>query len=260
MRFLLLLVLVLVTSILAPSVMIASAQYTPKNHCTSSNPCDFQVCGDHICAPGEFDQYKAQVSQAQRGSTASSNMTSGNMQSGNMTTNQSTGTVIGGVVSYVDRASDGTVVLIRTAHPISGQPLSLGIGFFTPNNNAISNQNYAIIVTQDNVAVFSNSKAHADSGINTITTSRLSSSNPINVEVTLNGVGPATADSSTWTGVKGEVLDFLQGPAETTTAAPVETTTAAPVENAVPEFGPIASIVLAIAVLSVVVFASKNRA
>jgi len=254
MRFLLLLGLAMVLSM---SFIIS---YTPTvlaavtNHCTSSNPCDFQVCGDHICAPGEFDKLRAQVSAAQRGSTESSNMTSGNM-----TTNQSTGTVIGGVVSYVDRASDGTVVLIRAAHPISGQPLSLGIGFFTTNNNAISNQNYAITVTQDNAIVFSNSNAHTDSGINTMTTLPLSSSNPISIEVTLNGIGPATADSSTWVGVKGEALDFLQGPAETTTAAPVETTTAEPLENAVPEFGPVASIVLAIAILSVVVFAAKTR-
>lgn len=252
MRFLLLLglAMVLSTSFVLSQTHTVSADV--NNHCTYSNPCDFKVCGDHICAPGEFEQMSAQISQAQRGSTQPSNMTSGNM-----TINQSTGTVIAGVVSYIDRASDGTIVLIRAAHPISGQPLSFGIGFFTPDRSAISNQNYAITVTQDNTVLFSNSKAHSDSGIDTMATSPLVSSNPISVEVTLNGVGPAAADSSTWTGIKGEVLDFLQGPAETPTAAPVETTTAE--STAVPEFGPVASIVLAIAILSVVVFATKTR-
>ncbi len=49
--------------------------------------------------------------------------------------------------------------------------------------------------------------------------------------------------------------------ASTTSAAPTtNTTTTAPADNAtVPEFGPVASIVLAIAVLSMVVFAAKTR-
>ena len=243
--------MVLSTSFIVSNTSMVSAAVS--NHCTASNPCDFKVCEDHICAPGEFEQKKAQIIQAQRGTTGPVNMTSGNVTTGNMTTTgPSTGTVIGGVVSYVDRASDGTLVLIRTSHPISGQPLSLGIGFFTADRNAIQHQNYAITVTQDNAVVFSNPTGHTHTGLDTMTTSPLSSSNPISVEVTLNGVGLPTLDPSAWTGVKGEVLDFLQGPEQMMTAAPVGTTT-------VPEFGPVASIVLAIAVLSIVVFAAKTR-
>ena len=259
MKFLLLigLAIFLSTSFIISNTSTVSAAVT--NHCTSSDPCNFQVCGDHICAPGEFDQLRAQVSEAQRGHL-SSNMTGGNVTIGNMTTTTpSTGTVVAGVVSYIDNASDGTVVLVRANHQISGQPLALGIGFFTPDRNAIANQNYAITVTQDNMVVLSNPNAHSNTGIDTMTTMPLPSSNPISLEVTLNGVGSASADPSTWTGVKGEALDFLQGPQETPTAAPVETTT--PAENtAVPEFGQVASIVLAIAVLSVVVFVAKTRA
>ena len=218
-----------------------------SRHCTSTYPCDYKVCGDHICASGEYDQLRTQVIQAQRGTTGITGMTSGNMT----TTNQSTGTVVGGVVSYVDQASDGTIVLIRTSHSVSGQPLALGIGFFTANRNAIQHQNYAIAVSQDNASVLSNLNGHTHTGIDTMTTMPLLSSHPINVEVTLNGVGLPTADPSTWTGVKGEVLNFLQGPEDTMTATPVGTT--------VPEFGPVASIVLAIAVLSVVVVAAKSR-
>lgn len=232
--------MVLSTSFIISNTSTASAAIS--NHCTSSNPCNFKVCGDHICAPGEFDQMNAQINQAQKGSAVSSNMT---------TTSQSTGTVVAKVMAYVDKASDGTIVLIRAGHPISGQPLSLGIGFFTMNNNAIQHQNYAITVTQDSAIVFSNPKGHTHTGLDTMTTSALSSSNPISIEVTLNGVGLPTADPSTWTGVKGEVLDFLQGPENEVAATPVDTT-------AVPEFGPVASIVLTIAVLSIV-FVAKTR-
>ena len=77
--------------------------------------------------------------------------------------------------------------------------------------------------------------------------------------VTLNGVGPTTADPSTWTGVKGEVLGFSQVTDVKTPTMPMSNMTM-PQQNAtVPEFGSVASIVLAIAVLSVVVFAVKTR-
>ena len=254
MKFLLLLGLTVVlaaTFIMSNTSTVSAAI---SNHCTSSNPCTYQVCGDHICAPGEFDQLKAQIVQAQRGSTTS------NVTSGNMTiTSQSTGTVVASMMSYIDRASDGTIVLIRSDHPLSGQPLALGIGFFTSSENAIANQNYAITITQDGKTVFSNPNGHTNTGIDTMTTFPLPSSNPISIEVTLNGIGPTTADPSTWNGVKGEVLDFLQGPENTPTAAPVQTTTSTPIGTTVPEFGPVASIVLAIAVLSVMVFVAKTR-
>ena len=58
-------------------------------------------------------------------------------------------------------------------------------------------------------------------------------------------------DQATWTGVKGDVLDFLQGPENEMASTPVDTTE-------VPEFGPVTSIVLTIAVLSIV-FVAKTR-
>jgi predicted secreted protein with PEFG-CTERM motif len=169
-------------------------------------------------------------------------------------------------------ASDGTIVIVRTSHPITGQSLNLGIAFFGSNRNAIPNQNYAITITQDNSIVLSKSNAYASSGIDTLTTFRLPSSDPINMQVTLNGIGPSTADPSTWTGVKGEVLTFSQGPQGTTnmtsTTSTTNMTTTTPTTNmtapastnaTVPEFGSAASIVLATAILSIILFASKTR-
>lgn len=257
------LVIFLVTSFLVSDMTSASAQSSKTYHCTSANPCNYQVCGDHICAPGEFAQMKTQNNQAQMGNKTS--VTSMNMTGGNMTTtSQSTGTIIGGKVSYEDIASDGTIVVVRTGHPITGQPLNLWVGFFGSNRNAIPNQNYAITVTQDNGTVLSKSNAYASSGIDSLITFPLSSSDPINIQVTLNGVGPSTADPSTWTGVKGEVLPFSEGPIATTTTNMTATTSnmteTTPASNnaTVPEFGPVASIVLAIALISVVVIATKR--
>jgi|GEM_PF-2308274 len=176
-----------------------------------------------------------------------------------------TGSVIGGKIGYKAQASDGTTVLIITTSPISGQPLVLGIGFQDSTGNFVKHQNYAITVTQDNNTVLSVPNGHTHTGTDTQTTQSLSSTDQISIQVTLLGVGLPTLDPSQWTGVKGEVLSFSQTAPSTTAPAPGNQTgiPLGPPYTAgnatVPEFGPVASIVLAIAVLSVVVFAAKTR-
>ncbi len=186
------------------------------------------------------------------------------------TPDQSTGNVVAGKMMHSAKASDGTTVIVTTSHLINGQPLSLAISFTDANGNKIKHQNYAITVTQDGNSILSNSAGHTHTGDDTQTTSAATSVNPVDIKITLNGVGLPTADPSMWTGVKGEVLSFSQVVPDTTmapmsnmtsnmtTTSPATTTT--PADNAtVPEFGPVASIVLAIAVLSMVVFAAKTR-
>ena len=137
------------------------------------------------------------------------------------------------------KASDGTTVAISTSGPVNGQPLSIAISFTDASGSKINHQNYAISVTQDGNNVLSNSAGHTHTGDDTQTSStNLSSADPIDVQVTLNGIGLPTVDPATWTGVKGETLSFT---------------------HIVPEFGPVASIVLAIAVMSMVVFVAKTR-
>ena len=78
------------------TIMTASAQSTITRHCTAYRPC-YNICGDHICAPGELAQMKAQSAQPQ------SNNTGASIAPVNSTmTTQSTGVIIGGVVSYMD--------------------------------------------------------------------------------------------------------------------------------------------------------------
>ena len=274
------LTMILITGFIASITTPVSAQ----NPCTASNPCQ-QICGDHICAPGEYAAMQAAKAQSQIGNKTTS--TPSNITSGNIAiTSPSTGAVVAGVVSYMATASDGTIVIVRTGHSIPGQPLSLGIAFYTSNKNAISNQNYAIIVSQDGVPIFSKPSVHSNTGIDTLTTFTLTSADPISLQVTLNGIGPSTADPSTWSGVKGEVLSFSQ-PGQstpptvqttnmttqsippttnmTTQSTPPVTQPASNVTTAqasnnstVPEFGSVASTVLAISVLGIV-FAARSR-
>jgi len=229
----------------------ATAQSSKMYHCTSSNPC-YNICGDHVCTASELAQMKAQNAAAQKGNTTTS--TTG----GTTSMGSSVGEIIGGVMSYLDQASDGTQVLVRTSHPLAGQQVDIGVAFKDANNNFVQHQNYAITVSQDNQIVLSNQTAHTHSGTDTFTTSRLVSSNPLGIQVTLLGVGLPGTDPASWTGVKGEVMNFA-GVTDVQTPVSTSNMTITTTPPAVPEFGSIASIVLAIAVLSIVVFTVKTR-
>ncbi len=245
-QFLLLALLVLVASFLVPS-MAASAQIMTSHHCTASHPC-VNICGDHVCAPGELNQMNTKTAQMSTNSTVTSTTPS-------TSSAPSTGIIVAGVVSYMDVASDGTAVTIRTGHPLSGQPLAIGLAFKDVNENFVQHQNYAIIVTQDNNTVLSNSTEHTHSGTDSLTTSVLSSNNPVNIQVTLLGVGLPTTDPSTWTGVKGETLSFsqvldVQAPSSSVPITNMTNSTSGSVENAtMPEFGSITGVIITISII-----------
>jgi len=237
-----------------------SAYGQVHNPCTSANPCDFKVCGDHVCAPGEFQVKQSQMGAAQRGNFSS--QPSYNMTAGNMTvSNPSTGTILAGVYSYEDVASDGTIVIVRSSHPIVGQPLTLGIGFFGPDRNPIHNQNYAISITQGSTVVLSNPNRYSSSGIDALTTTRLPSSDMIGIKVTLNGIGLPSSYPATWSGLKGETLSFSQTPVPETnmTGTNMNQTNMTAQNAAVPEFGTISTLVLTISIISIMVYAAKTR-
>ena len=148
-------------------------------------------------------------------------------------------------------STDGsTRVEINTSPstPTSGQSLLIALSFANTNGTKINHQNYAITVTQGNTTILDDQHGHTHTGNDIQTTDVLSSSDPVNIKVTLNGIGLPNTDPATWTGPKGNVLSFSVG-------------THSEINNnaAVPEFGSIAPIVLAIAVISIVVFTAKNR-
>ena len=248
------------------TIMTASAvSVQPGRHCTSSQPC-VQVCGDHVCAPGELAQMQMKAVQTQRAINSPTNGTSTSSTNGTSTpantvtgTTLSTGVIVGGKINYMEEASDGTAVIVRTGHPISGQTLAVIVGFKDANNNFVQHQNYAITVSQDGNTVLANQNGHTHTGTDTQTTSALSSGNPVDITLTLKGIGLPTSDPSTWTGVKGEVFTFVHIEDVANSTAPMSNMTTPAGNAAVPEFGPVAGIVLAIAVLSMVVFAAKTR-
>ncbi len=167
-------------------------------------------------------------------------MSASNVFATNDTSSQNTSPTNQSMTTEDEMSTDGTTrVEINTspAIPTSGQPLLIALSFTDANGTKIHHQNYAITVMQGSTVVLDNQHGHTHTGNDIQTTDALSSSSPVDIKVTLNGVGLPNTDPSTWTGPKGDVISF----------------------NVVPEFGPIAPIVLAIAVISIVVFTAKNR-
>jgi predicted secreted protein with PEFG-CTERM motif len=141
--------------------------------------------------------------------------------------------------------SDGSEQVIVTYSPnppTSGQPLSITLTFTDAKGSPIQHQNYAISVIQDGNEIFSNIAGHTHTGNDMQATDNLQSSDPVDIKITLNGIGLPGTDPSTWTGVKGEVLVF-HGTAQ----------------NVVPEFGPVAGMIIAISTIGVVVITRKSR-
>jgi predicted secreted protein with PEFG-CTERM motif len=126
---------------------------------------------------------------------------------------------------------------ITPAAPTSGQPFTIALTFKDASGNLIKHQNYNISVTQDGKSVLSNATGHTHTGNDVQMTSTLASADPVDIQVTLNGVGLPGTDPSTWVGPKGDLISF----------------------HIVPEFGSIAQIVLVIAIISVVVVTAKTR-
>jgi predicted secreted protein with PEFG-CTERM motif len=46
-------------------IMASAQQSNPRNPCTAANPCNQQICGDHVCAPGEYIKMQQELAQAQ---------------------------------------------------------------------------------------------------------------------------------------------------------------------------------------------------
>lgn len=137
-------------------------------------------------------------------------------------------------------SSDETVhveIEAKPTTPVSGQPLSLAITFHDNDGTKIKHVNYVIVATQDGNQVLSKSDGHTHTGEDSLTTSALASAGSVDIQVTLKGQGLPNTDPSTWTGPKGEVIKL----------------------TVVPEFGPIAGLILAISIVSIIALTAKTR-
>ena len=135
-------------------------------------------------------------------------------------------------------SSDGKIrVEITSTNPSSNEVMSIDIKFRDSSGGSLKKHaNYDITVTQSGEEVLSVMGAHEHEGNGMHTTSSLKSSDPVDIQVTMLGFG-LPDDQKNWTGPTGEVLYF----------------------NVVPEFGTIAVMILAIAVISIIAVSAKSK-
>lgn len=134
---------------------------------------------------------------------------------------------------------DGSVmVTVEAGAPMEGEEMTLTVEFTDADGNAISHVNFDISATQDGTEVLAEMGQHTHSGSAEYTTSALSSDSAVDIQVTMLGIGLPDTDPATWTGPIGETISL----------------------NVVPEFGPIAMIVLAAAIVSIVAVTARSKA
>ena len=124
--------------------------------------------------------------------------------------------------------SDGTMVSIWASEPTAGEMMEISIEFADSEH-----VNHDIMVTQNGNEVLSDEGAHHHDGTGMHKTAPLDSSDPVDIKITFQGFG---VDEKT--GPIGEEVVF---------------------SNVVPEFGTIAMMVLAVAIISIVAVTAKSR-
>lgn len=124
--------------------------------------------------------------------------------------------------------SDGTKVSIMTFAPTSGEKMKITVDFEDKEH-----ANYDVMVTQNGAEVLNDMVAHAMEGEGMHETAPLSSSDPVEVTITFQGYG---IDEKT--GPIGEQVVF---------------------SNIVPEFGTVAMMILAVAIISIVAVTAKSK-
>ena len=132
-------------------------------------------------------------------------------------------------VTATGMLSDSTEVKLRTSELTSGEAMDISIEF-----EGAEHVNYDIMATQNGDTVLDEQGVHQHDGYGAHTTTALSSSDPLDITVTFQGYGVDDPK----TGPIGEEVVF---------------------SNVVPEFGTIAMMVLAVAIISIVAVTAKSR-
>ena len=134
-----------------------------------------------------------------------------------------------GDASGTGMLSDSTMVKVWTSTPTAGEALEISIEF-----EDAEHVNHDIMVTQNGEEVLHDEGAHHHDGTGMHTTAPLSSADPVDITVTFQGYGVDDPK----TGPIGEEVVFT---------------------NVVPEFGTIAMMILAVAIISIVAVTAKSR-
>ena len=142
-----------------------------------------------------------------------------------------------GMTELYGMSSDGTVkVEIKATTPTAGEELTVNVEFTDAiTGNVVEHVNYDITATQGGT-VLEMMGAHAMSEAVSHTTDALSSGDPVDVTVTILGIG-LPGDEANWTGPMGDVVMF----------------------TVVPEFGTIAVMILGIAIVSIIAMTTRSK-
>lgn len=135
-------------------------------------------------------------------------------------------------------SQDGSIMIrINSDVPTQGEEATLSVEFTDAEKNPVEHINFEITAMQDENQVLAETEQHAMTGITEFTTDALGSDSPLDVQVTILGIGLPDDDPATWTGPKGETVSA----------------------SVVPEFGPLAMIILATAIVSIVAITARSK-
>jgi predicted secreted protein with PEFG-CTERM motif len=135
-------------------------------------------------------------------------------------------------------SSDGKVrVEIISSNPVINEVMSIDIKFRDSSGGSLKQHvNYDIVATQNDKEILSLSEAHGHEGHGMHNTTPLKFNDSVDIKVTLLGFG-LPDEQENWTGPAKEIFYF----------------------NVVPEFGTIAAMILAIAIISIIAISAKSR-
>ena len=142
-----------------------------------------------------------------------------------------------GVLMMKGISVDGKITVETSSTiPVSGKTSVIKVEFFDTFKNAVQHVNYDIKVTQDGIVVLDEMQSHSHVGVKYHETESLKSDSPLNIQITLLGIG-LPGEESSWIGPKGDTVSFM----------------------AVPEFGAVALLVLIGTISTVVLLSYKNQ-
>jgi predicted secreted protein with PEFG-CTERM motif len=137
----------------------------------------------------------------------------------------------------VAMSEDGSLMAHISADvPTAGEELVASVEFTDADGNAIEHINFDIYATQDGTEVLFEEGQHSHTGMEEFTTVVLESDSPVDFEITILGIG-LPGDEANWTGPVGETI-YAQ---------------------VVPEFGPIAMMILAVAIVSIIAVTARSK-
>ena len=135
-------------------------------------------------------------------------------------------------------SSDGKIrIEIIASNPVKNEVMSIDIKFRDSNGGSLKQHvNYDIVATQNGKEILSSLEAHGHECHGMHKTTQLKSNDSVDIMVELLGFG-LPDEQENWTGPAGEILYF----------------------NVVPEFGTIAAMILAIAIISIIAISAKSK-